>query len=177
MSLLVWVWLSPSDIWGFCYSWKICHNTLEKMEFNVVQFNNFSLIVLFRSFKTVHTSTLKMSTPLLQRRQHCQKMLILLCLKKKKHFEIIKIIMSLSIFSSEFDLSQFLSYLTNSKAKCILKNNYVPPSFLENSMNRKEEDQINTFTWKKTGKTLILHTSSSVVFKPGQTVWTWLLVI
>lgn len=69
--------------------------------------------------------------------------------------------MSLSIFSSKLHLIQFLSHLPNSKAKHILRNNHAPTSFHENSITRKEEDQINAFMWKKTDRTLILHTISA----------------
>lgn len=61
--------------------------------------------------------------------------------------------------AQNFVLLNFLSHLTNSKAEYILKNNYVPTSYHENSMNRKEDDQINGFTWKKTERTLMLHTT------------------
>lgn len=72
-----------------------------------------------------------------------------------------KTLNSLSIFSSELHLIQFLSHLTNPKVKYSFKNNYVPANFLENSINRKEEDQIHAFTWIKTDRTLILHTTSA----------------
>lgn len=57
---------------------------------------------------------------------------------KRKSFEII-----MSVFPSSaqnFILLNFSSHLTNSKAEYILKKNYVPTSFHENSMNRERSN-------------------------------------
>lgn len=157
------------------------------MGFKVVYFKNFHPLRLFHSFKTVHTSPLKITAIkqvssiiwlIMFFAMQMTRMSTLLeiasfsLVSKRKSFEIIMSIFPSS--SQNFILLYLSSHLTNSKAEYILKKNSVLTTFHENSMSKKGELKL-MLSRRKRQNCFLLHTTVWYQLA-GQIVWTQLPV-